>query len=61
LPTAFLPGEGTCCGYDDCTPVSANYSDEFRYTNVIHRAIINVSEREQRDLDTEFKAAWASQ
>jgi arylsulfatase len=62
LPVRFsLAGEGICCGYDDCTPVSANYSDEFRYSNVIHRAMIDVSGREQRDLDAEFEAAWASQ
>jgi hypothetical protein len=62
LPVRFsLAGEGICCGYDDCTPVSANYSDEFRYSNVIHRAMIDVSGREKRDLDAEFEAAWASQ
>jgi len=62
IPVRFtLAGEGICCGYDDGTPVSAAYSDEFRYTNTIHRAMIDVSGREQRDLQAEFEAAWAAQ
>lgn len=62
LPVRFsLAGEGICCGYDDCTPATTNYLGEFRYTNVIHRAMIDVSGREQRDLEAEFEAAWAAQ
>ena len=62
IPVRFsLAGEGICCGYDDGTPVSANYSGDFRYGNTIHRAMIDVSGREQRDLDAEFEAAWAAQ
>lgn len=62
VPIRFtLAGEGICCGYDDGTPVSSAYTGEFRYSNVIHRAVIDVSGRERRDLEAEFEAAWAVQ
>ncbi|MEY4362518.1 MAG: sulfatase family protein, partial [Actinomycetota bacterium] len=62
VPVRFtLAGEGICCGYDDGTPVTRNYSGDFRYTNTIHRAMIDVSGRERRDLEAEFEAAWAAQ
>ncbi len=62
IPVRFsLAGEGICCGYDDCTPVSSEYPSEFRYSNTIHRALIDVSGREIHDFDAEFEAAWAAQ
>ncbi len=62
IPVRFtIAGEGICCGYDDGTPVSSRYSGEFRFSNVIHGALIDVSGRELRDLDAEFEAAWTAQ
>lgn len=49
IPVRFtLGGEGICCGHDNGAPVSAAWSDELRYINTIHRAMIDVSGREQR-------------
>jgi arylsulfatase A-like enzyme len=43
-PIAYgLSGDGLSCGRDTLTPVSADYSDEFRFTGVIHRVIVDLA------------------
>ncbi|MBI2808756.1 MAG: arylsulfatase [Planctomycetes bacterium] len=44
VPTIYWPhNEGLTCGYDDLTPVTSAYQSPFRFTGVIHRAVVTVN------------------
>ena len=56
-----LHGEGLCCGYDDGTPVSRDYSGFFPFTGTIDRVIVDVGGDAVVDAAAEERRAWLTQ
>ncbi len=56
-----LAGEGLCCGFDDGTPVADSYESPFRFTGVLHEAVIEVGGATMPDLEAELTRAWVTQ
>ena len=56
-----LAGEGLCCGFDDGTPVADSYESPFRFTGVLHEAVIDVGGATMPDLEAELTRAWVTQ
>ncbi len=62
MPFRFaLVGAGLTCGYDDGTAVSSNYAAPFRFTGLLHAAVVDLGGTPIVDLVAEVERAFRTQ